>query len=104
MKRAGGRKGYNNALYKDNMNLIASVSDTRMQKYSFQFKHNKGRTTLNLNLVRMQHGNSLTKNLYKKLKQNFIYDNAQNINNPGVSKRRLRIVRHDERQSKFEFE
>lgn len=103
IKRPCGRKGYNNALYKGNMELIACISDTRMQKYSFQFKHSKNRTTLNLNLVRMRHGNSLTKSLYKKLKKNLLHDNAQNINGTGLPKRRLRSLQHDERQQSLNF-
>ncbi len=77
MKRPCRRKGYNNALYKGNMILVAAISDTRMQKYSFQFKKNKDRTTLNLNLVRQKHGNSLTKTLYKEHRKKSMYnDNA----------------------------
>jgi hypothetical protein len=68
-KRANRRSGFNYALYKDNGIIVCAISDVVFSIYQRQFKEKKGQYTFNLNLVRQQHGNSLTKQLYKEFKQ-----------------------------------
>lgn len=68
-KRVCRRKGYNHGLYNSSHQIVCNVSDTTMSSYSTLFKERKGITTLNLNLVRQRHGNSLVKTLYKKSKK-----------------------------------
>ena len=68
-KRPCWRKDYNHAMYSATGDLLFNISDGTMRNYSDLFKEKKGRKTLNLNLVRQQHGNSLLKSLYKKSKQ-----------------------------------
>lgn len=74
-KRSCRRKGYNHALYNKDLSPVATISDTLMRKYNSQFKENKGIITLNLNLVRQQHGNILTKKLYKEHRKKTAPDN-----------------------------
>jgi hypothetical protein len=68
-QRQNRRKGFSYALYKEKGVVIAAVSDVQFSIYKHEFKQKKGRFTLNLNIVRQQHGNWLTKQLYRELKK-----------------------------------
>lgn len=62
-----GRSGY--MLYSGNQNPEQWFSDATLKSIRNSLKKDKqGRFTLNLSLVRQQHGKSLLKQLYKKYK------------------------------------
>lgn len=66
--RHSGRRGY--MLYQGNANPVDWYSEANYKIVKEVVKKDKiGRITLNLNLVRQQHGSSLLKILYKKQKQ-----------------------------------
>jgi hypothetical protein len=75
MQRQNRRKGFSYALYKGG-SVLEAVSDIQFATFKKVTKVNKGKFTLNLNLVRQLHGKSLPKILYKQSRQKSNNDNA----------------------------
>jgi hypothetical protein len=70
-KRQNRRKGFSYALYKSKGDIVEAISDIQFSTFKNVTKVNKGRITLNLNLVRQMHGKSLSKILYKQSRKKY---------------------------------